>query len=353
MTANKDIFGLSKEDLRTKPENNPAPHVVILGAGASRAAFPDGDFFGQPIPLMNNLPKILKGAWEQLVAEANAPVGNFESQFSWIRQHGGFGEQLADIEKILKQYFEGLELPEEPTIYDYLVMGLRKQDVIATFNWDPFLLQAHERNRGVVELPDIRFLHGCVSFATCAEHDILGNFRERCPFCKTELICGCLFYPEADKDYTKDAFIKRDWDILTKQLTRAFHLTIFGYSGPATDFNARKLLLDGWSQTPFWDHSHTEIIDVKPISEIYEPWSDFIPHDHVMPQSSFWESTIARWPRRTFEYKRAASFYGLPSEDVGVFKTDSLAELQSWFAALAEAEDATPETQGQPPPQDD
>ena len=30
------------------------PHVVILGAGASYAAFPNGDMHGRKLPLMNN-----------------------------------------------------------------------------------------------------------------------------------------------------------------------------------------------------------------------------------------------------------------------------------------------------------
>jgi hypothetical protein len=34
-------------------------HVVILGAGASLAAFPDGDKYGIKLPLMNNLVETL------------------------------------------------------------------------------------------------------------------------------------------------------------------------------------------------------------------------------------------------------------------------------------------------------
>ena len=35
------------------------PHVVLLGAGASRAAFPNGDRSGRRIPLMNDLVKVV------------------------------------------------------------------------------------------------------------------------------------------------------------------------------------------------------------------------------------------------------------------------------------------------------
>lgn len=102
-------------------------------------------------------------------------------------------------------------LPDNPTIYDYLVLGLREKDVIATFNWDPFLIQAHRRNRHVTSLPDIRFLHGCIAFKTCPEHDILGGPYEECPECHCDLIGGQLFFPDEDKDYAKDELIYRDW----------------------------------------------------------------------------------------------------------------------------------------------
>ena len=91
----------------------------------------------------------------------------FEAQFSWMRRHGRFVSDLQLIERLITEYFEDLELPDTATIYDYLVLGLRPKDTIATFNWDPLLLLAHYRNRNVAELPDIRFLHGCVGYFTC------------------------------------------------------------------------------------------------------------------------------------------------------------------------------------------
>ncbi len=332
---------LTEEMLRSAPFAPQRPHVVILGAGASKAAMPTGDKFGKSIPLMDDLPEILGKEWDGLIKDAKPPKGNFESTFSWLRKEGNSSSKLSEIEKILEAYFTGLSLPDYPTIYDYLVLGLRGKDIIATFNWDPFLMQAHKRNGGVVELPDIRFLHGCVVFHTCNEHDILGGPFEKCPQCHKALQRGCLFYPDENKDYTKDALIKRDWDRVTKTLEDAFHLTIFGYSGPATDYNARKLILDGWCKTPMRDFSHVEIIerDGKEQEEIRKCWKEYIPFHHDMIFSSFWNSSIARWPRRTSEWKYSASLYGLPAENLGPFKTDSLQELQEWFSKLGEVED--------------
>ena len=328
----------TKEKLMSKPFGPPLPHVVILGAGASKAAMPGGDKSGKMIPLMDDLPKILGNDWKTLVEKAKPPKGNFEANFSWMRKNGDFFSQLSNIETLIKNYFLDLELPDHPTIYDYLVLGLREKDVIATFNWDPFLMQAHRRNRNVAGLPDIRFLHGCVAFRTCPEHDILGGPYEECPECHRDLIGGRLFFPEEDKDYTKDELIYRDWLAVKKKLQKAFHLTIFGYSGPATDYNARNLLLEGWKQTPVRDISHVEIIDTNDPDVLRESWNEFFPHYHNIVESDFWESSSARWPRRTSEWKMSASRYGITSEYIGPYRSESLIDIQKWFRQLAEAE---------------
>jgi hypothetical protein len=47
---------------------------------------------------------------------------------------------LERLERAVFDYFSSLQLPDEPTLYDHLVLSLRPKDVIATFNWDPFLI---------------------------------------------------------------------------------------------------------------------------------------------------------------------------------------------------------------------
>jgi hypothetical protein len=299
---------------------------------------PNGNKAGRTIPLMDDLPSILGNDWKELVHDARPPLGNFESMFSWIRKNGRFHVQLSHIEELIGGHFAGLEIPDHPTIYDYLVLGLRGKDLIATFNWDPFIMQAHHRNRSVAELPDIRFLHGSVAFATCPEHDILGAPTEACPLCGRNLDRSRLFFPDEDKDYAKDSLINRDWLRVTTRLKEAFHLTIFGYSGPATDYNARRLLLDGWRETPMREFSHVEIIDIAEDKVLRSHWGEFIAYQHDIVVKEFWDSSIARWPRRTAEWKILASFYGIPAEYLGPFRTDSLSELQDWHSQLAAAE---------------
>ncbi len=337
---------VSEENIYLKPSIESRPHVVILGAGASKAAVPEVDKFGNKIPLLDEIPELeeLAPEWKLLTSAACPPPGNFESIFSWMKKKSIYSSQLSKIENIIESYFERLYLPDSPTIYDYLVLGLRAKDTIATFNWDPFLMQAYRRNKNVVSLPDIRFLHGCVNFATCNDHDILGIPSETCPICNTKLKRGKLFYPVENKDYTEDNLINRDWEKVTEKLKQAFHLTIFGYSGPKTDSKARKLMLDNWNPIPmpkdFKQFCHAEIIDIKSQDEIEKDWKEYFTYGHSIIESNFWESSIALWPRRTFEWKHSSSINGkLSFKNIGPYKTDSLKELQDWFSELGNAED--------------
>ena len=156
--------------------------------------------------------------------------------------------------------------------------------------------------------------------------------------CRMALAESSIMFPHHEKDYASDGIIARDWAFVAKRLKAAFHLTIFGYSGPATDYKAKELLLDGWKRTPMRDFSHVEIVDVGDGDGLRRNWRAFIPFHHDMVVRSFWESTIARWPRRTAEYKTAASLYGAVSERIGPMRTGSLRELQAWHAEMAEAE---------------
>ena len=333
---------LTKEKLTGPPFVAPLPHIVILGAGASKAAFPNGDRNGRALPLIDDLTDVLGKPWRDLVQASRPPEGGFEAQFSWIRRNRRFSWELNSIEKLITEYFEALELPDTATIYDYLVLGLRPKDTIATFNWDPLLLLAHKRNRNVAKLPDVRFLHGCVGYFTCSKHDVLGLAHESCPECHNVLLPGKLFFPDDQKDYALDSVIHRDWKSVSARLKKAFHLTIFGYSGPETDYNARQLLLEGWEQTPMREVSHVEIIDIKDDDALRRCWKTFIPFHHDMVTRDFWGSTIAKFPRRTAEYKLCASLYGIPAEPIGPFRTDSLHELQNWHAVIAAKEDVNP-----------
>jgi hypothetical protein len=59
------------------------PHLVLLGAGASLAAFPNGDANGRRLPLMNTLVDVLELA--HILSAADLPIrGNFEEIYASI-----------------------------------------------------------------------------------------------------------------------------------------------------------------------------------------------------------------------------------------------------------------------------
>ena len=84
----------------------------------------------------------------------------------------------------MRTYFESLRIPAQPTFYDYLVLSLREKDVIATFNWDPLLLQAYRRNSPIRRLPQLAFLHGNVGLGICTNDKRKGHLGKVCGQCK-------------------------------------------------------------------------------------------------------------------------------------------------------------------------
>jgi len=90
------------------------PHVVILGAGASYAAFPNGDKNGRKLPLMNNFVKTL--GIEDLIARTGLSVSlnNFENIYSEIHKKPELKDIRDELENIVYQYFHEMELPDEP-----------------------------------------------------------------------------------------------------------------------------------------------------------------------------------------------------------------------------------------------
>ena len=97
---------------------NLAPHTVLLGAGASIAAYLDWGKSGNPLPSMQDLVNMLSLRTE--IAEAGYDLKdlNFESFYDELTTSGP--EELRElIESRVYTYFASLSLPDIPPIYDY------------------------------------------------------------------------------------------------------------------------------------------------------------------------------------------------------------------------------------------
>ena len=314
------------------------PHVVILGAGASYAACPKGDRYGKKLPLMNSLVQTLE--LEKPLQEFQHMFGNFEELYSTLCEN----EQNKDLRKLIEtrtqEYFYEMEIPERPNLYDYLILSLRSKDVIATFNWDPLLFQAWRRHtKFLPHLPNILFLHGNVSVDTCAKCKKGGYlYASYCAKCGRKLDSLPLLYPVAKKDYNSHFFVKRQWDVLNKYLEVSYYVTIFGYSAPVTDVEARKLMLKAIKANRSKAFSELDIIDIKSEEEIEDAWYEFFYSHHYGIDKYFRNNYLFYHPRRSCDAHASAVLMNDPWDDnrFPYFKT--INAMHRWIEPLINEE---------------
>ena len=321
---------MKKDELIQSP-SDVRPHVVLLGAGASLAAFPNGDRTGYRLPLMSDLVRVI--GLEPILEQAGGKFGdegNFESIYSKLASNPKHQNSMKEIEGRIREYFSSLSIPSSTTLYDYLLLSLRRKDAIFTFNWDPFLFDAYLRNSHIATLPQIFFLHGNVRIGMCPSHpERWGRRKMQCPDCLEPLKDVPLLYPIEQKDYSKHLYIKRSWEEARFFFREAFNLTIFGYSAPDSDAEAVNLLKKAWMERSDRKIEHIEIIDKKPYGILYEHWKPFLPTGHLNKINCLHESWIMRYPRRSVEALRQSVLFGKPAEQFPLFNSSVLYEVQT------------------------
>ena len=319
------------------------PHVFILGAGASRAALPDGDANGLQSPVMAgflkeaNLENIISGI--PLKTRSN----NLEDIYSEIHASKKYPDVLKKLEQGISTYFRQFVLPFQPTIYDYLLLSLRSKDYIFTFNWDDLLVQACYRASGITRnLPKIYFLHGNVSMAFCDHCEQLYHYSDKaCPQCGHTLRPQSLLYPVKQKDYEKDKSIANAWHDFLIVLKNCSLLTIFGYGAPPSDSAAIEKMKIAFSST-FRRFDSVEIIDIKDENTLMNEWNDFLrpTNYHVEFPSDFFHSIVARFPRRSVEGYHLTNFSGFWGDsDLKLKQFSSRWELADWLQPLLDNEE--------------
>jgi hypothetical protein len=315
------------------------PHVVILGAGASYAALPHGDKHGRKLPLMSNLVETL--GLQDLIATTRIRFDsfNFEHIYASIYKESHLAGTREELEARVYRYFREMELPEHPTIYDHLVLSLRSKDFIATFNWDPFLVQAIRRNERRFKLPRVLFLHGNVEVAYCPEGHTMGYNGARCTHCGELLKPTKLLYPVSEKNYHLNEFISRQWAVVAAILKRAFMVTIFGYGAPTSDASAIGLLKAAWGDKDDRSMEEFEIIDIREQDDLRNTWSSFIHTHHYRVETNFYDSWIANHPRRTGEAYWNQFIEAKFIEDNPLPKDVGFPKLWDWYSRLQEIED--------------
>lgn len=317
------------------------PHIVLLGAGASKATCLSGDRNGRTVPVMAELPTVL--GLEEIVPVDLHPLLRTDFEAAYAQLATRDPALLDALNRRIHDYFASLELPDEPTIYDCLLLGLRRKDAIFTFNWDPLLVQARQRLavRGVSALPDMFFLHGNVAVGKCAEHRTIGYHPGACRRCGRLLEPMRLLYPIGAKDYQDGTAVEGSWKTVQDGLAHAFWFTIFGYSAPASDVEAVRLLGEGWHRDGDKPVQPVEIIDRpgRDHEELRGAWRSVIYRDHYSIEEDFFDSWIARHPRRTLEAHYRQNILGEWIDENPVPRaTPSVDALIDWFEPLLAAE---------------
>jgi len=324
-------------------------HVVILGAGASIAStMRNPERHGKKLPSMANFIDIvgLNDLIEKVPKDLRSD--NFEELYSNIHINNPNSGVLREIEKRIISYFGNMELPDEPTIYDYLILSLRSKDLIATFNWDPFLYQAYVRNSYFTkDLPYLSFLHGNVAIGYSKEDKRCGPVgmqmrKDGGLFEPTKLL-----YPIAQKNYTDDEFIKKEWDRVKFWLSsdyNAVRATIFGYGAPASDIEAVNLLNSSWGTPDDREMEQFEVIDISPEEELRKKWEGFIHTHHYDIARDYFSSSLALNPRRTSEsyfshYQSLTPSQAFRKNNPVPQNIKTLKELWEWHRPLIEAEE--------------
>jgi len=342
MTEDQSNGMTRDEGIRTV--NDGPSHVVILGAGASiAAAAHNPEPSEKKLPSMEDLIKVV--GLEDIIESGGfgGKSSNFEEVYSRMHSRNPDSPAVAEIESRVANYFRSLTLPPTPTIYDYIIMALRPKDLVATFNWDPFLYQAFSRNRNVAQPPRLSFLHGNVSIGYSKEDEKAGPADWTSKATGHEYVQTQLLYPVTQKNYNADEFIAREWERLERELMRASRVTIFGYSAPETDVEAMELMSSAWGNPGQRNMEQIEFIDILPEDELIQRWNGLIFVGHYECFASYFQSSMAWFPRRTGE---SFMHQFLPeTEDQAMQKPnpipdrfETLEAMWEWHRPLIEAE---------------
>ncbi len=314
------------------------PHLFILGAGATKATIPNGDKNGLTSPTMDNflsetgLIRLLEGI------NIKTKSSNVEDIYTELIECSDCKYLVEKLEKGIIDHYAKMMIPDEPTLYDYLLLSLRKKDCVATFNWDPLLIQAYNRvNKITTELPEMLFLHSCVEAGLCESCQRYAPLRnKRCSKCGRKLKMPKLLFPIREKNYHQDIFIKDNWHTLEYYIQKACLLTIWGYSAPKSDVEAKNIMLTAFSNQSR-ELDKIEIIDIANENKLLDTWAPFIhqTNDHISIYNSLLDSLIGEFPRRSTEGYTKRNIEGWwRNSSLSLKECSSFDELKTLFTPL-------------------
>lgn len=272
-------------------------HLVILGAGSTIATIPEGDKNGMKSFTLDNL--LTDPYFSSFVTKLNPKYNRLNVEQLCERLNKENIHLYNELVSLIRTKYAKLELPDNFTILERLIMSLKADDAIVSFNWDDLLIQAYQRvNIPEEKLPHLCFPHGNAqagfnNHRYGSKRDPKNKYLKNSP----------LNMPINRSDYKENIFINSQWRILDYYIKSALMITFFGYSGPISDQNDIQHLEQLFSENKIC--TKIEIIDKSKESatSISQRWDGFIKLTENKPDlcGSFFESRIARFPRRTIE----------------------------------------------------
>lgn len=272
-------------------------HLVILGAGSTIATIPNGDKNGKFGYTLANL--LNDKCFTSFVKKAQAKGFLTSDVEDLCNQLCKEDKPLYDeFETLVRKKYASLELPEEFTILDRLVLSLTPNDAIVSFNWDDLLIQAYQRMSEFVPekmLPILAFPHGNAQAVYNNKH-----YTSKRIVTGANWIDSPLNMPVDEVDYKSDIFIGSQWNILDFFMRNAQMITFFGYSGPSSDELDLQHLDELFAKNKICDKIEIIDKDLDTAMEVAKRLVRFkMQSNWLYPCADFWHSTIAKHPRRT------------------------------------------------------
>lgn len=110
------------------------PHIVILGAGATMAAIPNGDKNGKRCSVMKGFIENMGLSDLLKRVTVNTDSDNLEEILSELESRPECQRLVTELENRIISNFSEFEIPDELTVYDYLLLSLRSKDYIGIFS---------------------------------------------------------------------------------------------------------------------------------------------------------------------------------------------------------------------------
>ena len=304
--------------------------LVILGAGSTIATIPNGDKNGEESYTLANLLKDKTFTSFLEKVQRNFSTNDVEDLCKQLYKEDR--PLYYEFESLVRKKYARLELPEEFTILDRLVLSLTSNDAIVSFNWDDLVIQAYQRMSDYVPeemLPILAFPHGNAQTVYNNKH-----YTSKRIVTSPGWFDSPLNMPVDEIDYKSDVFINSQWHILDFFMRNAQMITFFGYRGPDSDEQDLKHLDELFAKNEICDK--IEIIDKDQESavEVAKRLERFkMQPNWLYPCADFWHSTIAKYPRRTLSVLDNWNYSVRTSA-----KEESLAEFLKHIGPLIEEE---------------